>query len=84
MKLLRSTLSSLALAMTATMILTASAQTAFSNEAFDSPARDIESEVAGERLKENWSDADVFGLRTFAEPLVADPKRPPKKNMQRF
>ena len=28
--------------------------------------------IPRERLPENWSDADVFGLRAFAEPLVAD------------
>ena len=32
----------------------------------------IASEVPTERLAENFSDADVFRLRTFAEPLVAD------------
>ena len=28
--------------------------------------------IPRERLPENWSDGDVFGLRAFAEPLVAE------------
>jgi YD repeat-containing protein len=35
---------------------------------------DIGGEISRERLPENWSDADVFGLRTFTEPLVAESK----------
>jgi YD repeat-containing protein len=54
------------------MILTANAQTAVSDEALDSRSQVIESEAPKERLSENWSDEDVFRLRTLGEPLVAD------------
>jgi hypothetical protein len=30
-------------------------------------------EVRSERLSAGWTDAEVFGLRAFSEPLVADP-----------
>jgi hypothetical protein len=33
----------------------------------------LRSPVANESLPENWNDADVFGLRALAEPLVAEP-----------
>ena len=34
----------------------------------------LDNAVAQERLEENWTDADVFGLRAFSEPLVAESK----------
>jgi len=75
MKLLWSTLFSLALAMVGAIQPTASAQSSespLSGIVSDSAPIAIGCEVPKERLPENWSDADVFGLRTFAEPLVAE------------
>jgi RHS repeat-associated protein len=45
---------------------------AVSEIASDSTTPAIWSEVPTERLPDNWSDADLFRLRAFAEPLVAD------------
>ncbi|HEY5705002.1 MAG TPA: hypothetical protein VIS96_05460 [Terrimicrobiaceae bacterium] len=62
----------LAIAVVATMIFAENTPTVLSHEAH--PARGVESKIPKERLPENWSDADVFGLRSFAEPLVAEPR----------
>ena len=74
----------LAFAAVVTTILTANAQTAVSDEALNSCSQAIESEVPKERLPENWSDADVFRLRTFAEPLVGDVRAPNEEERATF
>ena len=54
-------------------VLLIGVQSAASAESSETPAEILSgSEVPEERLAENFSDADVFGLRAFAEPLVAD------------
>jgi len=73
-KFLLSVFRFLALVLVATIEFTASAQSSespLSKIVSDSTPIAIGSEVPKERLPQNWSDADVFGLRTFAEPLVA-------------
>ena len=60
----------------------ANAETALSHE--DSSTQTFESDVLKERLPENWIDADVFSLRAFAEPLVAESRVPSEEERAAF
>jgi len=73
MKFLPSACCCLALGLVVAAHFTLNAQTPGTSLSEMAPAPRVYYEVQKERLSENWTDGDVFGLRAFAEPLVAEP-----------